>query len=1135
MVATKTIELPFSEGLSQKTDALWLQPGSASVAQNLVKLKTGSLAKRLGCSGLAQVGQIPPSGTGNAVAATLTSGKRLLSYNNALTLIGQDAWTDAIWSFDDASAQPLLLDRTPETYVYPPTMIAGTSPNPGAAVPCARTIQTDTAVLGGYEMHVWSVGDLTSGFNASLWYELRNATTGAVVIPAQLLVPTGAHSGGVDVPKLIAVTTSGGPVFVLTYSSTAGDANIYATVFNIASFNWGAETRINAVAGDAAYPTGIWSTPPYDTCASIGETGFMGLVYEQKVAGNPFIGIVRLAVSTTAVTISSSGSAAVDALWNADTNPPLQGFALRVDAGNNECAFVYSWTSAAPLTRVDFQILTWPLASTVATPINLLSSPGPITAATINAAIVIAIERLGSVSGLTQAYKVDWSPGQTTFRQGDAASAYPFIASYVVSQVAGGAIVATNQPRVTWNVALASRIVLQNGVGYVVGYVPSDLQGSHFLLADDALTDITTPNSVGFNRGYFPMRLVGNLTPRQASVQSSTQAMMGLTTAQWSRVATHWPQNPSYQGNTGTVYQTLIPKDNSPITSAPTLFPIDFASTQSYAPSQLGQNAILSGGCPSAFDGTQCFELGFPHYPVFKLTLSGTGGTGNFNYIAQYQWTDGAGQLHKSARSVPTATPTLANQGVVITCAIPGFSARMKAINAAGTAGSHGPQSGLPVRRNILVYLYRTTNGGTVYFQCHAPIPVQLDSPTVTITDDFTLSSDANLVKQPLLYGDGSDGTQPGNVLDDECPPAFQHAIVHNNRIYGIAGSDVWMSKEFTTFAGAGFNEATAFSVDDGPGPLTALASMDGNLVPFKSDRIFLMSGQGPADNGTDNDLTPPSRITSDVGCLDWRSIVASKDGVYFQSQAGRRLLTRDLQVQPVPVVEDLDAANPVVTSAIVHPSAGRILWTQNTDDVTAPRIGVLIVNDYILESWTSIPAIRNQGFVSAVVANATNGSAVGLNYYGMTAAGKIWRENVVNVPAGPYTDGGTFVSSVWTSPWIKSDGLTGWSQWQMIRLLLTLKDPANITVTVAYDYVSTPTQTYAQTAAQIAAQIAPGLPQVLLEIRPTNQRAAAMQISISDSTAGTTVTGQGFLLESLRVDYGVEPGGYRAPTSQQG
>jgi hypothetical protein len=178
---------------------------------------------------------------------------------------------------------------------------------------------------------------------------------------------------------------------------------------------------------------------------------------------------------------------------------------------------------------------------------------------------------------------------------------------------------------------------------------------------------------------------------------------------------------------------------------------------------------------------------------------------------------------------------------------------------------------------------------------------------------------------------------------------------------------------------------------------------------------------------------------------------------------------------------------------------------------------------------------VGGAGFVSAVVANAAFSTIVGLNYYGLTAAGVVWRENIINAGATPYMDAGSFSQGIWTSPWVKSDGLVGWSQWQMIRLLLTRKDPASLSIRIAYDDNVTPTQTLNVSAAQIASQVAPGLPQVLILVRPANQRAAAIQITIVDGADTGTTTGQGFLLESLRIDYGVEPGGYRAPTSQQG
>jgi hypothetical protein len=443
------------------------------------------------------------------------------------------------------------------------------------------------------------------------------------------------------------------------------------------------------------------------------------------------------------------------------------------------------------------------------------------------------------------------------------------------------------------------------------------------------------------------------------------------------------------------------------------------------------------------------------------------------------------------------------------------------------------------------VKLYRTQVNGSVYTNVLAN-----DQPIVVMTTQFTSSlvtdgaSDAAILSNALLYGDGTDGTTPGNILDSLCPPALQSLIVHQNRLFGVDGNRIWPSKVYTTGEGVGFNEATAFTVDDGPGPVLALASMDDKLIIFKSDRLLFMTGLGPADNGTGNDWSPPQRIVSDVGCVDWRGIVTTPDGIYFQSPCGRRLLTRDLHVVPVPSVEDLDGANPVVTSAVIHPTLNRVVWTENTDDVTAPRSGIVLSHDYILKAWTSA-AVNDSaghaslGFVSACVGNVVTSlgppSIIKPVLHLLRADGTVMREDIAggtSLDTATAAGAAIFVPATWTSPWIKSDGLVGWSIWRMVRVALQVIDPAGLTISIAYDYNPAPVDVRTFTAAQIAAR---GTTLWIEEIQPTRPRAASLQITITDSSDPSTVTGAGFLFEGVRVDYDYETGGQRAPIAQRG
>lgn len=1108
----RTLEVPFAKGLEQKQDDVW-SDGFAS-ATNLVRNKDGALSKRLGYGLVTNVGRIPAQGLGGGSAATMQSGSRLASYKGSLVAVGRDTWTDAVWSVPDAAARPLLLDRTPEVYAYPYQAVA-------AGGPVAYAM--DTAICNGYEVDVW-VSATQPGTPAALYYAVFDGATGGAVVPPQLLLTTGANA--FDSPQL----TVCGTTLVLTWMRAGASNTVQASTLDCTQ-PWLPWSGASSLLGPLA-------TRAYGTSAVVGDPTRFVVIAE---VNTPTINIVIC--STALAVLSTFAIQTFDSVWSADAliasaDALLQGLAIRADSVRNEIAYAYAWAGAAGATtlRASVGIIAYTNGALLSTPVNVFagSLPYSITvAANYQAPSVLALE-LASSSTSTSVYNLYLSPSSSLW---DAGTYTAWLSKFLVNGRTGGVYgnmaLTTGSPRVTWGLALWSRALPLNGIGYLVAYLPNSTQGSFFLLADDAWNDSTTGNAdPGGTNVYFPLRLVGNIAPR---LSSGLSGLASVATALQSKTAVHLALNPSASG--GLVYQTLFALQSAPSAYGPARIAFDFASALKDQACELGDNLVLASACPSFHDGAQVGEISFPIYPVISLSNQGAGAlpAGTYSYMAVYRWTDARGTVHQSARSVP-ATIVLGGGSVVkVTIGVCGFSARTKN-PAVGVGPGVGPEFGLPPRSYASVAVYRTANGGTIFNEISAgpsDVAATLALPTVSVLDS---ALDTAIAGNPLCYGDGATSAAPGAILDDECPPAFQCAITHQARLFGIDGVRVWPSKALTTGAGVGFNEATVFSIDDGANPCTALASMDGQLIVFKSDRIFAVSGYGPADNGANNDFTPPARIASDTGCVDWRSVVSTQEGVYFMSPAGRKLLTRDLQVVPVPVVEAIDQANPRVTSALVHPSNGRVIWTQNTDDATQPRAGVLVKRDYVLDAWTSdaVKAFifgQTEGFVSGVVANHAGAST----YHALRADGLIVRERTT-LDAVAYEDSSDpstplFSPFAWTSAWLKSEGLTGWSVWRMIRLTLRRNDAAAILVSIAYDYNPAPVDLHVFTAAQLA-----GFTTFLtqLELQPTRQRAEAMQISISDAPDSST-SGQSYTLLGLRIDYATEPGGYRTPVAQRG
>ena len=1081
----RLLSLPFSKGLSQREDPRWLGPGALITGQNAVHPKTSIVAKRPGCQTfpLAGVASVPPQ------TRSLTAGKRLAALDGQLVAVGPDAFGDALWAFSETPngaesvVTPVFKDRVPEVYSFPPRVLVG-----GSGV----VLDMDSCTCNGWLVHVWLYGVSTEAgapaVGCDVYYQVESAATGNVLVGPQSVGQVPAGNGAVA-PKIVACGTTA----ILTFVSGSNDYSLYATALNLVSPTnaWVAAQRVVALPSPPlTYTSGTTGTGPYlgvyDLDSVIGDATQYVLCAAQGTTGAgssaSHITLYRCSAANTlsggTIVTASANIEGADALWGSDGNPhnTLTAIAIRADSTNGEVLCTYGWNTnalgAGGSTRVSQQLRSFPALASVATAVNLMATPGiPNPTNADSAPQWIAVDRV--TKGGTTLYKTYFSPSSCFWdagQGGGSGQTSAYTADYLTAVVAGAMVVQGNQPRITYGVRLASRVIQRNGIGYVMGYLPSRTQGTYFLFADDAWSDTAST-------GVLPMRLVGTFAPRLASgpalfffagTQVSNQPNLSSFTLP------HMVSNPSAPG--GDVVYTLLSVTQGQITvTEPNLFAWDFKSALGYQPAQLGENLGLACACPSAFDGQNVFEFGFPYYP-FVVSATGTAPAGGglvagqtYNYIITFEKRDARGQKHRSGRSVPFSfTVPSAKTAAQLVITPMGFSAREKGVQVPG----NGPQGYAATALPITIKVARTVAGGTTYFYVDATDYVSGNGgdntvgfgttaaklntpgePTTLITDGVT---DALLTTHEELYDDGGDGTQPGSILDNLCAPGFQALIVHQSRFFGIDGNNVWPSKAFADGEGSGFNEEFNFTLDDGPGVLTALASLDDKLILFKRDRLYYMTGFGPNDSGGASDWSPPQRIASDCGCIDWRGVVVTPQGCWFMSDAGLRLLTRDLQVQQVTNIEDTLNAYYLMSSGIVHPTRNRVLWTANTDDTSNPRTGVGLDHDYVLDSWMtslSTDGSSTQGAVSAVVANALVTGTNEPTYHWLRAGGVVCRET-----PGQALDGSVYAPMTIETAWIKGDGLEAFARFRRLMVTWENNDPHQLLVYVAYDYSPTAT-----------------------------------------------------------------------------
>ncbi len=536
-----------------------------------------------------------------------------------------------------------------------------------------------------------------------------------------------------------------------------------------------------------------------------------------------------------------------------------------------------------------------------------------------------------------------------------------------------------------------------------------------------------------------------------------------------------------------------------------------------------GGSDHISGGVHSMWDGRRLNEVGFIDNPLLNVSQSGTAGAiaaGIYNFIAVYRHVNSkaAGAFSRvSSISTLTNAGSFKNAVSVLPCF---FTNRVDAAGAA-IASSGG---------SVIVDLYRTTSGGTTYYLCASsqngtPLGSLLtQSLLLQSTGRFTVAdnlTDAQLASQPQLYR--QPGT-PNTSLDRYPPPSGNIACQHADRVFCVDpyGSRVYYSSFFVDGETQWFNPAFSMFVHGGSGPITAIASLDGRLVVFKKDAIFVIDGDGPAESGpSGNEFGPPRRIATEYGCVDARSLIVTTEGIAYRSPRGIELLTRSLQVKWVgDRVQNTCNAYPY-TCGVALDTFGRVRWLFAATDPGVGNVsssGRELVWDIPADCWTVClhtpsDAVYGNSMQDIVRADVHGyGEAV---FLADPLLGIVVSDSAVGV------DGSAYIPTVMETSWIR----TGQQARQRITDAYFLaKKIGNhaIKISCAYDYNDSYTESVTWE---------PGVINTLtieeLVLQLSKPQSLAFRIKIEEQAAadqGSYPTGTGLGCAYLGVTFNVMP-----------
>jgi hypothetical protein len=495
----------------------------------------------------------------------------------------------------------------------------------------------------------------------------------------------------------------------------------------------------------------------------------------------------------------------------------------------------------------------------------------------------------------------------------------------------------------------------------------------------------------------------------------------------------------------------------------------------------LAGNLVVGGGRLVAFDGFFGRDLGFADFPeqIYSGIDAATGGSmsdGTYSYKIVYEYIDAAGRLYRSAPSAAlsvTVNGGGSSQSVVLNVPFPTFYEYPAIANYDNIA---------PV-----VVVYRTTNGGTVYYRTGA---------TATAAGNVTdTESDANLTDNQILYTEGG-------YLDNVWPGATVCIAARRDRLFVVPADDrtaVLYSKPLGEGVGIEFSDGYYVRSETG-GDVTGLACLDDKVVIFKENQIRYFTGDGPNAFGI-GEWSADFLVTEDVGCIDSRSIVSTSKGIYFLSNRGLYLLDRGLTVLYVgaPIEQLMDGVS--VTAACVDTVSHRVYFALDG--------GGLVVFDESVGQWCQWTGIT----VKAMCIWDNKLTILDHNEV-------LWRYN-----EGSHLDGTDGIPLRIETPWYKLGSIAGYQRIKEIAIMGRMGNETgnDLTVEIYTDYDDT---TVRQTVDVSQTEGHDG--DVLAQIKPSRQKCTALKLVIRQDS---TMPDAAVKIEGLVLDVGVKKGGAKNRT----
>lgn len=932
------------------------------------------------------------------------------------------------------------------------------------------------------------------GFRVFVWTNAVNTSVGTSLYYAVIEVSTGAtvNSGFVgntsasyQKPKLAVLPFTN--VLVLVAQRASDNAITARTMSLSGTPSWSAETVLIAGAATKA-------NVAFDAVYVTGSSTFC-LAYENNA------GVIQLRTYNGSLTLQNSGACT-------DPNTTYFAISLRADATNSGVvwlAFSYGFGN------YKMAVHSLPTLAQVTAPF-VVSAAGPVGNQNIG------VEQLDATHAVI------------LFGTASAGTSNKFL--WGVFSISGAATIAL---KTAYHQCLLSRPILVNSLDSVYGvrayamvcFQDSVSECTNFLVELDVRNDSASS-------GLAASHPVATLSPRFSAVtsdalRSSSSLANGTILGSPSSTSCVMPC---------TVAQSF--NGNGVVSLWAATF--DWNHAGNFQTVELGDEVYSSGGVPSSFCGSRWSEVGFLT-PTF-LTASSVVAGGSlassltYSYIVVPEWRDKVGnRIFGQPSQIISATTTVGNKTIQLTWSQVNLTTKFTLQSGANLDPPY-----------FSVYRTVATGGvmGTTFHKVTdevATAPGILPSAETWIfNDDGTgIKADSVAASSELLY-------TTGGVLESDNPSSFTTVCVHQNRVFGVGDDQrtIWYSTESIPGQTVRFNDALTLTCNEA-GPIVAIASMEQNLIVFKSDAIFYFTGSGPNELGDQNSFNGPFRIPTNIGCTGPRGWLLTPSGIVFRHRGGLALLDRGLTVHQDfgdPVESLLGSTGVQLNAANIHPSRNEMWFEVPATTSSAETSGYALVYNYQFDAWT---VQRRYDSVSAIAsANMVGAAAVNGTYYTITPGGHLFSEYPL-LPAttsGQYKDGGTGAANWVTlsieTPWIKPSLIegaaktNGYGRANKVLGLEKWSEIHDVSLAVAYDYDTTYVDTF-----PFASSYHTSSTQTLeeLEIRLSRPKCEAFRIKWSDAPptgGGTANVGNGGAPTGLSAEISIYPGTNRIASSRR-